>query len=141
MTRPSVLLRSDPLHLSDGVTFYTVAETAMLFFGLPRGAYETICGSGCWCSRCWWPWWSCRTAPRWRDLDAPDLREGDVPSRSRMVMRAARSKLAGARHVLVILLAAGRLDGLALEIDRGFERLAGASFATIAIITGCQAAR
>ncbi|MDB5415519.1 MAG: mechanosensitive ion channel protein MscS, partial [Rubritepida sp.] len=119
-----------------GVLFFTLAETAMLF-GLPQGAYEAI----------------------WRigllimsilaaivvlqnkaliagSLDAPPLAEGDQPSASRRWMRAARTKLAQAWHVLVILWLLAAWAVWALEIDRGMERLAEASLATLAIVTG-----
>ena len=119
-----------------GVTFYAMAETAALF-GLPQGAHETIWRIGLLVL-------SLLTAVVVLQnraavaglLDASELEEGDVPSRSRIWMRAARSRLAEAWHVVAILWLLAAWTVWALEIDRGFERLAGASLATIGIIIG-----
>ena len=120
------------------VTFYAVAEVAMLF-GLPRGAHETIWRFGLLVLSLLAALIVLQNrASVAALLDAPDLAEGDVPTRSRMVMRAGRSRLAEAWHVLVILWLLAAWTVWALEIDRGFERLAEASLATIGIITGAK---
>jgi moderate conductance mechanosensitive channel len=121
-----------------GVTFYAVAEVAMLF-GLPQGAYESIWRIGLLVLSLLVAQIVLQNRAAVASvLDAPDLAEGDVPTRSRMVMRAARSRLAEAWHVLVILWLLAAWTVWALEIDRGFERLAGASLATIGIIAGAK---
>lgn len=121
-----------------GVTFYATAEVAMLF-GLPQGAYESIWRLGLLVLSLLVALIVLQNrAAVAQLLDAPDLEPGDVPARSRMVMRAARSRLAEAWHVVVILWLLAAWTVWALEIDRGFERLAEASLATIAIIVGAK---
>ena len=121
-----------------GVTFYAVAEVAKLF-GLPQGAYESIWRLGLLVLSLLAALIVLQNrAAVAALLDAPDLAEGDVPTRSRMFMRAARSRLAEAWHVLVILWLLAAWTVWALEIDRGFERLTQASLATIAIVVGAK---
>jgi small-conductance mechanosensitive channel len=121
-----------------GVTFYATAEVAMLF-GLPQGAYESIWRLGLLVLSLLVAQIVLQNrASVAALLDAPDLADGDVPTRSRALMRAARSRLAEAWHVVVILWLLAAWTVWALEIDRGFERLAGASLATIGIIAGAK---
>ncbi|MBX9752127.1 MAG: mechanosensitive ion channel, partial [Roseococcus sp.] len=121
-----------------GVTFYATAEVVMLF-GLPQGAYESIWRIGLLVLSLLVAQIVLQNRAAVASLlDAPDLTEGDVPTRSRMFMRAARSRLAEAWHVLVILWLLAAWTVWALEIDRGFERLAEASLFTIAIVAGAK---
>lgn len=119
-----------------GVTFYATAEVAMLF-GLPQGAHETIWRIGLLVLSLLAAVVVLQNRATVAGLlDAPDLREGDIPSRSRIVMRAARGRLAEAWHVLAILWLLAAWTVWALEIERGFERLAGASLGTLGIVIG-----
>ncbi len=119
-----------------GVGFYAIAEVARLF-GLPQGAYETIWRLGLLVLSLLLALIVMQNRAAVAGLlDAPDLREGDAPSQSRLWMRTARSKLAEAWHVVAILWLLAAWTVWALEIDRGFERLAGASLATLGIIVG-----
>ena len=121
-----------------GVTFYATAEVAKLF-GLPQGAYESIWRLGLLVLSLLVAQIVLQNrATVAALLDAPDLAAGDVPTRSRVFMRAARSRLAEAWHVVVILWLLAAWTVWALEIDRGFERLAEASLATIGIIVGAK---
>ncbi|WP_431304272.1 mechanosensitive ion channel domain-containing protein [Sediminicoccus sp. BL-A-41-H5] len=121
-----------------GVTFYATAEVAMLF-GLPQGAYESIWRLGLLVLSLLVAQIVLQNrAAVAALLDAPDLAAGDVPTRSRAFMRAARSRLAEAWHIVVILWLLAAWTVWALEIERGFERLAEASVATIAIIIGAK---
>jgi small-conductance mechanosensitive channel len=121
-----------------GVTFYATAEVAMLF-GLPQGAYESVWRLGLLVLSLLVAQIVLQNrAAVAALLDAPDLAEGDRPTRSRAFMRAARSRLAEAWHVMIILWLLAAWTVWALEIDRGFERLAEASLSTIAIIVGAK---
>ena len=121
-----------------GVTFYAAAEVAMLF-GLPQGAHETIWRFGLLVLSLLVALIVLQNRAAVASvLDAPDLAPGDVPTRSRMVMRAARSRIAEAWHVLMILWLLAAWTVWALEIERGFERLASASLATIGIVVGAK---
>jgi moderate conductance mechanosensitive channel len=123
-----------------GVTFYATAEVAMLF-GLPQGAYESVWRLGLLVLSLLAALIVLQNrAAVAALLDAPDLAEGDVPTRSRIFMRAARSRLAEAWHVLVILWLLAAWTVWALEIERGFERLTQASLGTIAIVVGAKLA-
>ena len=117
-----------------GVTFYALAETVMLF-GLPHGAHETIWRIGLLVLSLLVAVVVLQNRAAVAGLlDASDLAEGDIPSRSRVWMRAARTRLAAGWHILAILWLLAAWTVWALEIERGFERLASASLATIGII-------
>ena len=119
-----------------GVLFYTLAETAMLF-GLPFGAYQSIWRFGLLVLTLLIAVVVMQNRGSIaRLLDAPALAADDQPSTSRRWMRAARNQLAQAWHVLVILWLLAAWSVWAMSIDRGFERLFGASVTTVAIVVG-----
>jgi len=119
-----------------GVLFYSLAETVMLF-GLPYGAHQTIWRFGLLVMTMLVAVVVLQNQGAVaRLLDAPALAQDEQPGASRRWMRAARTRIARAWHVLVILWLLSAWTVWALRIDRGFERLFGASLATIAIIVG-----
>lgn len=119
-----------------GVLFYTMAETAMLF-GLPYGAHQTIWRFGLLVLTMLAAIVVMQNRGAIAELlDAPVLADDDIPSASRRWMRAVRNRLALSWHVIVILWLLAAWSVWALSIDRGFERLFGASVTTIAIIAG-----
>jgi small-conductance mechanosensitive channel len=119
-----------------GVLFYTIAESAMLF-GLPYGAHQTIWRFGLLVLTLLVAVVVMQNRGAVAQLlDAPALAEDDQPSASRRWMRAARNRLAQAWHVIIILWLLAAWSVWALNIDRGFERLFGASVTTVAIIVG-----
>ncbi|WP_421994674.1 mechanosensitive ion channel domain-containing protein [Roseococcus sp.] len=119
-----------------GVLFYTIAETAMLF-GLPYGAHQTIWRFGLLVLTLL----AAVVVLQNRSavaglLDAPALAEGEQPAAGRRLMRALRNRVALAWHVIIILWLLSAWAVWAMSIDRGFERLFGASLTTVAIIAG-----
>ena len=117
-----------------GVTFYAAAEIAKLF-ALPQGAYETIWRVGLLVISILIAIIVLQNRATIASLlAAPDLHAGEVPTRGRRMLRAARDRLAEAWHVIAVLWLLAAWAVWALQIERGFERLAAASLATLAII-------
>jgi small-conductance mechanosensitive channel len=67
-------------------------------------------------------------------LDAPELREGDAPDATRRFLRAARTQLAQVWHIAVILWLLAAWTVWALDVERGFERLAASTLASVVVV-------
>ncbi|MCX8135093.1 MAG: mechanosensitive ion channel, partial [Roseococcus sp.] len=67
-------------------------------------------------------------------LDAPELREGDAPDAARRFLRAARTQLAQVWHIAAILWLLAAWAVWALDVERGFERLAAATLASVVVV-------
>jgi small-conductance mechanosensitive channel len=116
------------------VGFYTTAATAGLL-GLPLGAQEGIWRVGLLIISAMIAVVVLQNRAAVASLlDAPDLREGDVPDATRRLMRTARTQLAQVWHIAAILWLLAAWTFWALEVERGFERLAAASLATMVVI-------
>ena len=67
-------------------------------------------------------------------LAARPLREGEMPDRGRVILRALRDRLADAWHVLAILWVVALWAVWALGLEGGFERLLRASLSTVLVV-------
>ncbi|MCU0889688.1 MAG: mechanosensitive ion channel, partial [Rubritepida sp.] len=119
-------------------TIYAAAELVVLF-GLPFGIFESIWRVGLLLISGMLGLIVLQNRAAVTELlDAPPLAEGDVPDRSRRLLREARNRLAQLWHVIVLLWLTAAWTIWALDIQGGFERLAAGSIATLVVVVAAK---
>jgi small-conductance mechanosensitive channel len=116
------------------ITGYALAE-AMLLFGLPWSVYDAILRVDLLIVSLFLVILILQNRGTVADaLRAPELAEGEVPDRTRRLVRSARDRLADVWHLLAILWLLAAWGVWALEVRDGFQRLLSASALTLVIL-------